>query len=164
MKKRSAIKKMMLVLILVISAYYIGKTSTPSKVKIITKEKIVKEYLNIKSENIDLKKNIKIVTRIIYKTDGTRIEEKTQVDKSISKSLTVEDIQEKSAQTTQTKKQLKYNDKKVTISVFSIAQIIPPKLTPEIGVLVQYPSFLFLNTGIGATNQGKLLISIGISF
>jgi hypothetical protein len=165
MKSENNIKrKILLVLILTISAYFIGRNTAPEKILIKFKEKIIKVTDIKESTDKDIKKNVKIITRIIYKTDGTKIEEKTEIDNSQINSKNILYSSEKFSKSSELSKLVKYNNKKVTISVFSNAQIIPPQITSELGVLVQYPTLTFLNTGIGFSNQGKLYLTIGISF
>lgn len=157
-------RKMILVIILMISAFLIGRSSAPEKIKIKYKEKIIRVTSTKESSNKDIKKNVKIITRIIYKTNGTKIEEKIEIDTSQINTKKSIYSSEKYSKSLEKSKLVKYDKRKVTISVFSNAQIIPPKLTPELGVLVQYTTFKILNTGIGLSNQGKLYLTIGISF
>lgn len=157
-------KKIILIIILMISSFLIGRSTSPEKIKIKYKEKIVKVTDIKEKSDKDIKKNVKIVTRIIYKTDGTKIEEKTEVDNSQINSKEIVYSSEKYSKSKDLSKTMKYDKRKVTISVFSKAQINPPQLSPELGILTQIPTYKFLNTGIGLSNRGKVYLTIGISF
>lgn len=159
-------RKIILVIILIVSAFFLGKNSSPDKIQIRYKEKIKKVIEYREKEVSHAKRNVEIITRVIYKTDGTKIEEKREIDKSEIKSQksskNTANIQKNSQKYTKTE----YNSNRVTLSAFSVIALrIPPKdVTPEFGVILQKPFISFLNAGIGVSNKGKFTFLVGISF
>ena len=72
-------KNLLIILIIMISSFVVGRSTVSKKVEIKYKEKVVRvtdvEY--VRDSNI--KKNIKYITRVIYKKDGTKIEEREKI-------------------------------------------------------------------------------------
>jgi hypothetical protein len=108
---------------------------------------------------------VEVVTRIVYKTDGTRIEEKREVDKSQTIVENTLYKSEKVDKKSSLDKKVEYNKSKVTVSAFSIIPTnLPLNQSPEIGIMAQNQYFNLFNAGIGLSSRGSILFSIGISY
>ncbi len=164
--KKEVKKQIKIILILTASSFILGRNSVSKKVEIRYKEKIVK-VTDLKEKNQENeKKNVEVITKIIYKTDGTKIKEIREIDKTEIERKNLIYQKEKISKKSQLDKKVTYNQKKVTISAFTSFSPLNPALQmlPEFGLLTQFPIFSSINAGIGLSNQERVYLSIGISF
>jgi len=154
------------IILIIIASFVAGRMTVTKEVEIKYKERIVKVTDIEKQKNSSEKKDVEVITRVIYKTDGTKIEEKREIDKTVYKMEDIVFKSEKIDKKVTLDKKVEYNKSKVTVSAFSIIPTNQPTFnqSPEIGILAQNQFLSLFDAGIGLSNQGNIIVSFGISF
>lgn len=143
----------------VVSAFAVGRYTTPVQIK--TETKIIEVEKKIKDTDVDVKKNKKTTTKIITKPDGSKEETivtETNTDKKIDQTETTDSTKNTDTKTSQTK------GNSSNLTLYGIVGIDFRLNQPTYGLGIYKPILGPFGLGIFGLTNNVFGVNIGISF